>query len=116
MQPNKSATGSAEAPCHGCGSPMRLVGTEQFRIGGTSGGWKLLFGEWAELGETMMGLEMWVCPSCRRVEFRVPGGYQPPEDVVRGLRYACPGCGGDVYQGEVKCASCGYKLKDASAP
>ena len=46
------------------------MGVEQFRVGGTSGGWKLLFGEWAELGEQMLPLELWACGRCRRVEMR----------------------------------------------
>lgn len=112
MQPNPTNPNSPQVPCRGCGASMRLVGVEQFRIGGTSGGWKLLFGEWAELGEEMMGLEMWVCPSCRRVEFRVPAGFQLPDDQVRGLRYACPNCGGDAYVGETTCATCGQPLKE----
>jgi hypothetical protein len=36
--------------CLRCGAAMTSMGVEQFRVGGTSGGWKLLFGEWAELG------------------------------------------------------------------
>ena len=58
--------------CLRCGSPLRSMGVEQFRTGGTSGGWKLLLGEWAELGEQMLPLELFVCPSCRRVEVRAP--------------------------------------------
>ena len=53
---------------------MSSGGVEQLRVGGTSGGWKLLFGEWAEVGEDMLPLELLVCPNCRRVEFRRPGG------------------------------------------
>lgn len=41
-------------------------------VGGTSGGWKLLFGEWAVLGEEMLKLEVRACPRCAHVEFRVP--------------------------------------------
>jgi hypothetical protein len=51
---------------------MTSSGVEQFRIGGSSGGWKLLFGEMAELGEDMLPLEMLVCTGCRQVEFRRP--------------------------------------------
>ena len=58
--------------CLACGVELELVGTESFRVGGTGGGWKLLFGEWAELGEGMLPLEVHVCPGCRRVEFRLP--------------------------------------------
>ncbi len=37
--------------CLLCGSPIESLGVEQFRTGGNSGGWKLLSGELAELGE-----------------------------------------------------------------
>jgi len=50
------------------------MGIERLRIGGTGGGWKLLFGEWAELGEDMLPLEALACARCRRVELRVPSG------------------------------------------
>lgn len=55
-----------------CSRAMELMGVEKFRFGGTSGGWKLIFGNWAELGEEMIPLEIWACPSCRKVEFRIP--------------------------------------------
>jgi hypothetical protein len=58
--------------CLRCGTTMTSSGVEQFRIGGTSGGWKLLFGEWAEVGENMLPLEMLVCTNCGRVELRRP--------------------------------------------
>jgi len=51
---------------------MTNAGVEQIRVGGTSGGWKLLFGEWAEVDEDMLPLELLVCSNCRRVEFRRP--------------------------------------------
>jgi hypothetical protein len=58
--------------CLRCGGPLKSIGIEQFRVGGTSGGWKLLFGEWAELGEEMLSLEVLGCLRCRKVEMRVP--------------------------------------------
>jgi predicted RNA-binding Zn-ribbon protein involved in translation (DUF1610 family) len=48
---------------------MQFTGENSFRTGGTSGGWKLLFGEWAELGENMIPLLVYVCPNCGKVEF-----------------------------------------------
>jgi hypothetical protein len=51
---------------------MWAYGIDQFRVGGTKGGWKLLFGEWAELSEGMVSFEIFVCGDCRRVEFRLP--------------------------------------------
>jgi hypothetical protein len=47
---------------------MQFAERAEFRIGGTSGGWKLLFGEWAELGETMIPMYIYVCPDCGRIE------------------------------------------------
>jgi len=61
-----------EDACPRCGGPLSSMGVEQFRVGGTSGGWKLLFGEWAELGEETLPLEVFACERCRRVELKVP--------------------------------------------
>ncbi|MEO8639008.1 MAG: hypothetical protein ABI458_03720 [Chloroflexota bacterium] len=58
--------------CLRCGAPIQSMGIEDFRVGGNSGGWKLLFGEWAELGEGMLKLEVFACGSCGKVELRVP--------------------------------------------
>lgn len=44
------------------------AGKANFRVGGTSGGWKLLFGEWAELGEEMLPFHVYICPKCGKVE------------------------------------------------
>jgi hypothetical protein len=59
--------------CLRCGQLVSLVGVEQFRVGGTTGGWKMVFGELAELGEGKLELEVFACPQCRKVELRVPG-------------------------------------------
>jgi ribosomal protein S27AE len=58
--------------CLRCGRELGFLGVEEFRVGGTSGGWKLLFGELAELGEGMLRLEVRACPHCGQVELRVP--------------------------------------------
>ncbi len=58
--------------CLRCGAALGSLGVEEFRVGGTSGGWHLLFGEWAELGEGKLKLEVRACATCRQVEFRVP--------------------------------------------
>src|SRR5450759_2054395 len=36
--------------CLRCGEHLEAIGIESFRVGGTSGGWKMLFGELAALG------------------------------------------------------------------
>ena len=58
--------------CLGCGGSLESLGVEEFRVGGTTGGWKLLFGEWAEVGEDMLQFEVLACTACRRAELRVP--------------------------------------------
>jgi hypothetical protein len=58
--------------CLRCGGPLKSIGTEQFRVGGNSGGWNLIFGEWGELGEDLLSLELLGCTQCRKVEIRVP--------------------------------------------
>jgi hypothetical protein len=47
------------------------MGIEEFRVGGTSGGWKLLFGEFAELGEGMLRFDVFACGNCGKVELRM---------------------------------------------
>ena len=58
--------------CLRCGKPLCTFGVQDFRLGGTTGGWKLLVGEWAELGEDMLGLEVLACRGCGKVELRIP--------------------------------------------
>jgi len=54
--------------CSFCGENAQFVYTANFRTGGTSGGMKLLFGEWAELGESMIPMYVFVCPNCGKIE------------------------------------------------
>ena len=61
--------------CLRCGASLNSLGVEEFRVGGTTGGWKLLFGEWAELGEGKIKLEVRACTTCRTVDLRVPQTY-----------------------------------------
>jgi hypothetical protein len=62
----------AGVKCLRCGADLFELGAEKFRVGGTSGGWKMLFGEWAELGEDMLELELLGCKECRHIELRMP--------------------------------------------
>jgi hypothetical protein len=73
--PDKRATEGARPndQCLRCGSSIASMGVAEFRVGGTSGGWKLLFGEWAELGEDLVPLEAFGCATCGHVELRRPG-------------------------------------------
>lgn len=54
--------------CTSCGQNAQYIYTANFRVGGTSGGMKLLLGELAELGETMIPMYVFVCPNCGKIE------------------------------------------------
>jgi hypothetical protein len=43
--------------CRFCRVVMKFAGEIWFGISDTVGGWRLLFGEWAELGEDMVQLQ-----------------------------------------------------------
>jgi hypothetical protein len=70
-----TAARTAEAgsrECTRCGQEMRSMGVVDFRTGGTTGKWKLLAGERAELGEGLLRLELRHCPGWREVSIRLP--------------------------------------------
>jgi hypothetical protein len=47
---------------------MESLGQLPIRVGGTSGGWHLLLGEWADSTERVFPLDAYRCPRCKRVE------------------------------------------------
>jgi hypothetical protein len=58
--------------CLRCRTELHSLGETSLRTGGSRGAWKLIFGEWAELGEGTMRVELLACPGCRRLELRLP--------------------------------------------
>jgi hypothetical protein len=48
---------------------MQSLGKLPIRVGGTSGGWHLLFGEWADASEGVLPLDVYRCLGCKRVDF-----------------------------------------------
>jgi hypothetical protein len=68
-QPSEPAPFAGECPS--CGGSLVSLGIDRLRFGGTRGAWKLVFGEWAELGEGVLPVEVFACSSCRRMEFRL---------------------------------------------
>ncbi len=72
MDEGTSAMTIAGSECLRCRGPIESLGVERFRVGGSSGGWKLVFGELAELGEGMIDLEVFACRGCGHVELRIP--------------------------------------------
>jgi hypothetical protein len=58
--------------CLRCRRELVSIGTPSFRIGGSSGPAHVLFGNWAELGESTVAFEVLACDSCGHVELRLP--------------------------------------------
>ena len=54
--------------CFVCHGQLVFLGSIPIRTGGTSGGWHLLLGEWADAGEKLITLDMYRCNTCRRVD------------------------------------------------
>jgi hypothetical protein len=55
--------------CANCKKPMEPLGQVPIRVGGTSGGWHLVLGNWADLDEDVLPLDVYRCVKCKRVEF-----------------------------------------------
>jgi hypothetical protein len=48
---------------------MESLGQLPIRVGGTTGGWHLLLGNWADMRESILPLDVYRCSTCKRVEF-----------------------------------------------
>ena len=59
----------ARIECVRCRTEMKSLGQIPIRVGGTSGGWHLLLGEWADMTEGVLPLDVYRCDTCTRVEF-----------------------------------------------
>ena len=55
--------------CLACKSEMDSLGQLPIRVGGTTGGWHLLLGNWADMRESILPLDVYRCATCKRVEF-----------------------------------------------
>ena len=55
--------------CSVCKSPLQSLGQLPIRTGGIKGGWHLLLGEWADMTEGVVALDVFRCSQCKRVEF-----------------------------------------------
>jgi hypothetical protein len=58
--------------CVRCRSELTDWGIHDFRTGGITGGKKLLFGEWGELGEELVQFHLRYCSACGQVDIRLP--------------------------------------------
>ena len=55
--------------CPACKTEMESLGQLPIRVGGTTGGWHLLLGNWADMRESILPLDVYRCGTCKRVEF-----------------------------------------------
>jgi hypothetical protein len=60
---------SVTLQCPLCRVSLQSLGQVPVRTGGTGGGWHLLFGELADMGERVLSLDVYRCPQCSRLEF-----------------------------------------------
>ena len=66
----KSPSSVVKSPsCVVCHVNMQGLGQLPIRMGGSSGGWHLLFGEWADVSENVRPLDAYRCPQCGRLAF-----------------------------------------------
>ena len=54
--------------CIRCSVALDFLGSFPVRVGGTTGGWHLLLGELADVGERTIAFDIYRCPNCRRLE------------------------------------------------
>ncbi len=55
--------------CSVCQTEMQSLGQIPIRTGGSTGGWHLLLGEFADISEGVFPLDVYRCSRCKRVEF-----------------------------------------------
>ena len=55
--------------CIACQATLQSIGQLRVRVGGSSGGWHILLGEWADMSEGVRPLDAYRCPKCARLEF-----------------------------------------------
>lgn len=95
--------------CDSCGAEMYLAQKVSFRVGGTPGEWKLLFGELAELGEKMLPLNFYVCPKCGRINLFADE--KTKQFLLRLTPKAflkrCVKCGNEIPIASEECPHCG---------
>ena len=72
LEPGSSPSSADATGCVRCGGRLVSMGVIELRTGGTGPGAHLLFGQWAELGEGKLPVEMFACSSCGHLELFQP--------------------------------------------
>jgi len=100
--------------CYSCGVEMQFAQRVPFRIRGTPGLYKLVFGEWAELGEEMLNFDVYACPSCGEIRFLVD---EKTRRSLLGKAFLkkCAKCGKEIPIASEECSYCGTKQPEYEA-
>jgi hypothetical protein len=97
--------------CYSCNTDMQYAEKVPFRIKGTPGFWKLIVGEWAELGEEMLYLDVYVCPKCGEV--RLTADEKAKQSLLKLTPKAflknCAACGKAIPIASEQCPYCGQE-------
>jgi predicted RNA-binding Zn-ribbon protein involved in translation (DUF1610 family) len=100
--------------CCSCNVEMQFAQKVPFRIKWTRGFWKLVFGEWAELGEGMLSLDVYVCPKCGLTNLYADE--KAKQYLLRLTPKAflkkCVKCGRKIPTASEKCQYCGTNQKE----
>ena len=64
------ADGTPWSVCLRCRSPQGSLGVTELRTGGMGGAAHLLLGQWAEVGEGKLSVELFHCDTCGHIELR----------------------------------------------
>ena len=95
--------------CGNCGHRMEYVKSEQMQLGKYSG----ILGNWPNWIAGALDVEIWSCPSCRKLDFYWSGpsgeGPEGREDEDHMAQTTCPACGCVHDLDDPKCPGCGAK-------
>jgi len=104
------------AKCSNCNVEMQSFGTFPFRIGGGPGWGSLAFGAVAQMGESTLPFDVYVCPKCGKVELQADEAArqlllkekrrgETPESFLE----ICIRCGKRIPIASEECHFCGSK-------
>ena len=101
--------------CHSCGTEMQFVQKTPFRTGGTTGKWKLMFGDLAELGEGMLIFDVHICPSCGEIRL-LADELMKRKLLGKPWKKECVKCGMKIPVTAEKCIRCKAKQPEVRIP
>ena len=92
--------------CLRCGAKMQLMGQKKIQLGEAG----LVTGILPNLAAGALDTEIYVCPTCGKMEFYWVQETQPPvEDALPQVR--CPICGRQHDFDYPKCPFCGHRYR-----